>query len=634
MLGGSPGRDHRLDAIRPIHRSRPLHWRLAFRRFAIRFSALAPTIDVHPSTLCRRRPHVHHPKFRRTSLFSVLAAVTLPTAACSGDANQRDTLAGAQNATFEAVPVREDETAVPTAPDRAIPQAVDLATTAAPPIPALAWVDCGNGFQCATASVPRDYARPRGPTVNLAVTRLPARNAAQRIGSLFVNFGGPGGEVVSTVQAFGALLFASLNERFDIVGFDPRGVGQSESPIDCQVNQETEGIYAQPFTTPQRMQGFVARARNYVDACVRNNSETSLRHASTANGARDMDALRAAMGDAKLSYLGFSYGTFLGATYASLFPANYRALVLDGGLDADQYINRPSEHLLVQTAGFERALDRFFEACAANQTACLGFGGTDPHAAFDDLVARANATPIPAAGDDPRPVDGDDIIWVASNAVYAKQVWPALARALVAARDGDGTLVRQRANNSYGRHPDGSYDSGLDRYFALSAIEQRYPSSDVDTYVTAGQASWAMFDHAFWNAGYSELPLGLFPIRGQGVFRGPFRVPASSPTILVVGTTYDPATPYREAVRLASQLRNARLLTMQGDGHTAYGGNSACIDTAIDGYLNHGTVPAAGTTCQQEVPFEQLQLQARAAQDHRSALSALRADPAFVRALR
>jgi pimeloyl-ACP methyl ester carboxylesterase len=568
----------------------------------------------------------------------LLAAVTLPTAACSDgnadaarEARQTNTPLAAQN---EGVRTVDDESTVGAAQDRSVPESAALDVPSAVPVPTLDWVDCGEGFQCATAVVPRDYSRPRGPKTHLAVTRLPARNVAQRIGSLFVNFGGPGGTAVDTLQAFGALLFESLNERFDIVGFDPRGVGQSESPIDCKVNQETQGIYAQPFTTPQRLQGFAARARNYVDACVRNNSETTLRHASTANVARDMDGLRAAVGDAKLSYLGFSFGTFLGATYASLFPRNYRALVLDGAVDADQYINRPSQHLLVQTAGFERALDRFFEACAGNQTACLGFGGSDPHAAFDDLVARADASPIPAAGDDPRPVDGDDILWVAGNSIYAKQLWPALAQALVAARDGDGTLVRQRANNSYGRNADGSYDPGLDRYMALSAIEQRYASSEVDTYLDAGQVSWGMFDHAFWNSGYSELPFALFPIDAQGVFRGPFRASASAPTVLVVGTTYDPATPYRESIRLVTQLRNARLLTMQGDGHTAYGGNSPCIDAAVEAYLNEGTLPAAGTACKQEVPFEPLQLRARATQDRRAALSALRTNDRFVRALR
>jgi pimeloyl-ACP methyl ester carboxylesterase len=559
----------------------------------------------------------------------MLAAAALPIAACSdasSDASSAPNAIAAQNADLQSAPPEEGRPAL----DGVIAENVEMA---AAPIPALNWTDCGDGFQCATATVPRDYSRPRAGTLNIAVTRLPARNADARIGSLFVNFGGPGGTAVDSVKSFGALLFETLNERFDIVGFDPRGVGQSDMPIDCHVNQETQGIYAQPFATPSRLQGFVSRARNYVDACVRNNPEI-VRYASTANVARDMDALRAAMGEAKLNYLGFSYGTFLGATYASLFPQNFRSLVLDGALDADQYINRPSEHLRVQSAGFERALDRFFEACAANQEACVGFGGTDPHGAFDELVRLADATPIPATGDDPRAVDGDDINWVASNAVYSKQNWPALARALVAARDGDGTLIRQSSNNSYGRLADGTFDAGLDRYFVLSAIEQRYTSSDVDTYVDLGQHAWEMFDHAYWNAGYSELPLGLFPAHSHGVFRGPFRTQNSSPTILVVGTTYDPATPYREAIRLVSQLRNARLLTMQGDGHTAYGGNSACIDAAVDAYVNSGTLPAVGTVCKQDVPFEQLQLQARAAGDRSTALQQLRTDPKFLRAIR
>jgi pimeloyl-ACP methyl ester carboxylesterase len=347
-----------------------------------------------------------------------------------------------------------------------------------------------------------------------------------------------------------------------------------------------------------------------------------------------MDALRAAVGDAKLSYLGFSYGTFIGATYASLFPQNYRALVLDGALDPDQYINRPSDHLRQQTAAFERAIDRFFEACAANQEACRGFGGADPHGAYDELIARANASPIPATGDDPRAVDGDDINWAIGGAIYAKQAWPGMATALAAAAAGDGTLIRQRANNAYGRNPDGTYDPGLDRYVTLSAIEQKYTSKNPDTFTALGEVSWGMFDHAYWNAGYSELPFALYPVEGQGVFRGPFRVNTSSPTILVVSTTYDPATPYREGLRLATQLRSARVLTMQGDGHTAYGGNSPCIDTAVDAYLNALTVPAEGTVCKQEVPFELVQPVAGLARDRRAQLSSLHADPRFLRAIR
>jgi pimeloyl-ACP methyl ester carboxylesterase len=507
----------------------------------------------------------------------------------------------------------------------------DVEAVTAVPVPSLAWTDCGDGFECATAALPRDYARPRGAKLNVAVTRLPARNTAERIGPLFVNFGGPGGTAVAALHAFGKDLFAALNERFDIVGVDPRGTGATEGAIDCHVNQETLGLYAQPFTTPQNLNGYVARARAYVDACVRNNAAI-LPYVSTASVARDMDALRAAMGESKLSYLGFSYGTFLGATYASLFPANYRALVLDGAIDADQYINRPTDNLRLQSAGFERAFGRFFQACAANQTACLGFGGSDPHVAFDNLVARANAAPIPATGADPRPVDGEDVLWASFNLLYAKQQWPLLAQMLASAEAGDGSLVRAITDSGYDRLDDGTYGPGLDRYYALSGAEQRY-TSDVSVFLAAGRTSWGLFDHAWWNTGYSELPFGLLPIRARGVFHGPFRASASAPTVLVVATTYDPATPYRGSVSLVDDLKNARLLTMQGDGHTAYGGNSACIDATVDAYLNAGTVPAEGTVCIQDAPFEQFSPQAAALRTARAGRPSLRENPLFVRAL-
>jgi pimeloyl-ACP methyl ester carboxylesterase len=471
--------------------------------------------------------------------------------------------------------------------------------------PVLDWQPCAEGFECATAEVPRDYTRPNGPKLRLAVTRLTAQDQASRIGSLFVNFGGPGGTAVDLLQAIGPFLFADLNQRFDIVAFDPRGVGQSSPAIDCRVNQETQGLYAQPFTTPYNLSiaAWSARAHSYVEACVRNNKPSILRSASTGNVARDLDLLRAAVGDAKLTYLGFSYGTFLGATYASLFPNNYRALVLDGAVDADRYINHATATLREQSAGYERAFDRFFQACAADQETCLGFGGADPHSAFDQLVARANRNPIPAGGDDPRPVDGEDILAGAVITLYAKQNWPVLAQALAAAEAGDGTIMRMLVDFYYGRFPDGTYDAFGDRYFVLSAIEQRYPSAP-RFFLEAGEHSYNLFDHTWWNTGYSELPIGIFPVQAQGAFYGPFRARSSAPTVLVVGTIYDPATPYHGAVGLVHQLGNARLLTMWGDGHTAYGGNSPCIDAAVNAYLIAGTLPAPGTICQQEVEFE------------------------------
>jgi pimeloyl-ACP methyl ester carboxylesterase len=467
----------------------------------------------------------------------------------------------------------------------------------------LDWEACGDaGAECATVTVPRDYATPKGRTLKIAVARVTATEPQRRIGSLFFNFGGPGSPATTYVERLGAELFGTLSDRFDIVGIDPRGTGDSEGAIDCKVDQEHEGVYAQPFTTPLNLDvdQLIATDRRYIQRCLRRNDAAVLPHVSTANTARDMDGVRAALGEDKLSYLGFSYGTFLGATYASLFPDRYRALVLDGALDADQYINRPLDSLREQTSAIERALGRFLVACAGDQVACSGFGGSDPWTAFDALIERADRQPLPTAQG--RPLDGDDIRAGSVQAMYSKSAWGELGRALAQAASGDGTLMRVITDGFYGRNADGSYDPLLDRYYTIGALEQRYPKS-VDVYLDAGDRSWRQFDHAFWNHGYTELAWGLWPVNPRGVFRGPFRAARQGPAALVVGTTYDPATPYRGSVALVGDLGNARLLTMTGDGHTAYGGNSPCIDAAVDAYLEDAVVPAQGTTCVQDVPF-------------------------------
>ncbi len=486
-------------------------------------------------------------------------------------------------------------------------QAKRQAKAAQAPVPELSWTDCGGGLQCANASVPLDYSRPNGLTYRVALIRKPATDTANRIGSLFTNPGGPGASGVDFVRATADSLYATLNQRYDIVGFDPRGTGASQAPIDCHADQETEGIYGQPFTTPDNVDfwGLVSQKWGYVQKCKRNNPQI-LPYVTTGNVARDLDLLRRAVGDDQLNYLGFSYGTFLGATYASLFPGKLGRVVLDGPVDADEYINHPLADLSAQTAGFETALGRFFQACARDQTTCLGFGGDDPWSAFDALADQMDVTSLPAAGytPDPRPVDGDDLRAAAILVVYNKGNWPFFAQLLASAAAGDGTLVRYVTDLFYGRNDDGTFAPDNDRYFTIGAVEQRY-TSNLLRYFRAGKRSWSEHEHFWFNNGYAELPYGLYGVRPNGAFDGPFRIPASANTPLVVATTYDPATPYRGARNLVRDLGNARLLTMNGDGHTAYGGNSPCIDSAVEAYLLAGTLPAAGTRCQQDVPFVQ-----------------------------
>ncbi|MEA2188343.1 MAG: hypothetical protein QOK16_3354 [Solirubrobacteraceae bacterium] len=472
----------------------------------------------------------------------------------------------------------------------------------------LAWSACGpSGAQCATATVPKDYDTPRAGTLDLAVAKSPATKPAERIGSLFFNYGGPGASAAEYVKAFGAALFPVLNERFDIVGVDPRGTGGSV-PVDCKVNQETEGVYSQPFTTPFSLDlpALLRKDERYIGRCIQLNGDI-LQYLSTANVARDINAIRESVGDKKLTYLGFSYGTFLGATIQSLFPGKTRAVVLDGAVDPDQYINNPSAGIDEQTAGVERAIGRFMIACAADQAGC-GFGGGDPLARADELIKQADATPIPASNAPDRPVDGDDIRAALVQEVYAKSLWEELARALALLEQGDGAGIRFITDSRfYGRNDDGSYDPGLDRYFLLSADEQNY-TRDIPTFLAEGRQSYFDYDHAFWNHGYSELNWGLYPIRDEDRYDGPFRTASKDPTTLVVGTRYDPATPYKQAQRLVQQLGNARLLTMTGDGHTAYDGdpadgyNSACVDKAVEGYLFTIALPAEGATCGQDQP--------------------------------
>ena len=394
----------------------------------------------------------------------------------------------------------------------------------APPDLELEWEACGTtpeaeaaDVECARAPLPLDYDDPEGEQIEIAVGRVPAADPAQRIGSLFFNFGGPGGPAVDYVQAAGAGVFAPLNQYFDIVAFDPRGVGQSTPAIDCEL-PPASGSPSLPTPLDIDVDAVVADAQDYVDACLDANGDI-LEHVSTANVARDMDALRAAVGDEQLSYLGFSYGTLIGATYASLFPDNYRAMVLDGAIDPDQYLNDPAREQSTLVAGFEDALDRFLDACAADQTACSGFGGADPLAAYDALLAGAEATPIPVLSfpEDPTPVTADEIRLVTFQALYAKEAWGVLALALAEAEQGDASIFRELIILLSGGDP-----AFGDRFFAISAGEQQWPT-DIDAYLERGAEEWTLYPH-FWFLGVlQQHPLRAVAGARRGRLHGALR---------------------------------------------------------------------------------------------------------------
>jgi pimeloyl-ACP methyl ester carboxylesterase len=482
--------------------------------------------------------------------------------------------------------------------------------------------------ECTTLKVPLDYDKPDGRRYGFYFARVPATDQANKLGALFINFGGPGGDAAGLFADFGAQIFPDLSARYDIIAFDPRGTGGSQGAIDCKVNQETQGIYSVPFPEPLDLDAaaLIRKEQTYVDACLENNDTHLLKHFSTANVARDMNAARRALGLKNLNYYGFSYGTFLGATFASLFPHKYDRMVLDGPLDADQYINDPHQGLEEQTAGFERGLGRFLLTCQRNRPDCALGGDGDPWVAYDKLIERANATPIPADGftDDPRPVTGDDVITATLYDLYATQYWKELADALAAAEAGDGSGIRALVDGFYERQPDGTFGPGGDRYFVLGAVEQDYDDIPAEWFLKWGNAAWGEFDHFWSNSGYVELNYGLWPIHDRDAFRGPFEVPEDANTPLVVANTYDPATPINGARRLVRDLGNARFLKVYADGHTAYGRTGPCADAAINAYLLDGELPAAGTVCDGEQPFVPPTAAARSATRSSAAADALR----------
>jgi pimeloyl-ACP methyl ester carboxylesterase len=458
----------------------------------------------------------------------------------------------------------------------------------------LSWRDCGvPDFQCATMKAPLDYADPDpAQDIDLAVARKKATGPGERLGSLLVNPGGPGGSAIQYLQAYAGIGYpAPVRAQYDMVAVDPRGVARSE-PVECLTGTEMDA-YTQIDQTPdgkQEQNALVAALKKFAGGCEERSGEI-LPHVSTVEAARDMDVLRGILGDDTLSYVGASYGTFLGATYAELFPDRVGRLVLDGAMDPALPaidLNRD------QTAGFETAFQSFAEDCVQRADCPLGTdsaadAGTRLKAFFDELDAK----PVPTG--DTRELGESLATTGVIAAMYDEAAWTQLREGLATAMEGDGSGLLALADTYYEREPDGSYANLMSANAAVNCLDlppafsgpggadEALPTFEEASPVFGEGFAWASLNCAYW------------PVKPTGA---PHRIEAKGAApILVVGTTRDPATPYKWAQSLAGQLDSGTLLTYEGDGHTAYGRGSDCIDTAINTYLLEGTPPTDGKRC-------------------------------------
>lgn len=462
------------------------------------------------------------------------------------------------------------------------------------PPPSIAWVDCADNaaLDCGTLSAPVDYDDPYGPTFAIPVVRSRAVDPDRKIGSIVVNPGGPGGSGVQLAKLASLVFAPELRERFDIVGFDPRGEVASTPAIDCADDLDA---FVALDTTPDdaaEEAALLEESQSLADGC-QSRSAPILRFVGTDSIVRDMDRLREALGDEKLTYLGFSYGTFLGAIYADTFPERVRALVLDGALDPR---STTEEMIEGQALGFEEELEEMLAWCAGSDECALntvGEGASDPAAIYDALLAEVESSAIPGAGG--RSLGPGEFSYAVSAALYQPGRWPGLAEALaLLANEKDPSALLDLADGYTGRRPDGSFDNGMDVYYAVTSIDSVVSRDPADVKALAESVKEKAPRIGAYLP-YSILPSALWPVRPWRE-AGPVTA-EGAPPILVVGSTRDPATPWVWSKALSEQLPHGVLLTREGDGHTSFLRGNACIDDAVVGYLVDGTAPENGTVC-------------------------------------
>ena len=466
------------------------------------------------------------------------------------------------------------------------PSARTSASPTPPAAPALVWTPCRDGFECSTLTAPLDYAAPAAGNIRLRLIRIRASRPAGRVGALVVNPGGPGVSAVDFLRSFAADgVPAPIRRSFDLVAFDPRGTTGS-SPVHCATTAQFDRyVHVDPDPdNAAEVRALLAANRSFDEGC-RRRSGSLLRHVSTADAARDMDRLRAALREPRLTYLGYSYGTALGAAYLDLFPTHVRAMVLDGALDPRSTWD---QLLAGQARGFDQALGSFLGWCQAHPSTC-GFRQAvsgDLGAAFDRLKSGVETREL--TGDGHRTVGPGEFSYGVGQALYSTSYWEFLGTALADATHGDGGLLLQ-LSDLYLDRTDKGYANTIEANNAVNCVDKPWPrdaasyqrlAAKVKAYAPrfGPDIAWSGSTCAYWPVPPTGRP---HPVTGAG-----------SPPILVIGTTRDPATPYVWAVGLAHQLQHGVLLTHDGDGHTAYrAGARACVVDPVDSYLLTGRAP-------------------------------------------
>ncbi len=494
-------------------------------------------------------------------------------------------------------PTTDDVDDPATAPTATAPTATAPTTTPVTPNPdtgSLTWSSCAGvaaemaGLECATLVVPLDHAAPDGETIDVAVARAATADDDLRIGSLVFNPGGPGGSGIEFLTNVAAVIPPELTERFDLVSFDPRGVGASTA-IDCEVDFDDDVSLLAPGDDAG-WDALVADAESRVDTCTPDSLALEP-YVGTNNAARDLDALREALGDEQLSYVGFSYGTRLGATYAELFPDRVRALVLDGAVkptDDGALIG------LEQGPGFDAALESFAAACDADADCAPADVGPTLDV-YTGLVEEISTVGDFATDDEGRVLTPGELTLGVAAALYSTQLWPVLADALfLAESQQDGSLLQVLADIYLGRQPDGTYDNSQISGLVINCADdpRRPPSDQVRTQAELGaQASVYFADFLRASTGCigtvdSIDPIAIGPADGAA-------------PILVIGTTGDPATPYQWSVEMAAVLSSGVLYTVEADGHTAFL-SVPCVDDVVIDYLVDLELPDENAGCAAE----------------------------------